>query len=226
VRPVVFAHTVLDPEDLAVPGAVSQSWRKAARCGAFLADRRIGTRCGAEDRTGDRAAPQAHARVAARPRRAWRAGRSIPSASFAYTGDEVFLPEILGLMTLTPTARRLRKELMRLDKPIGVAALLRGLLCGDVVFGFRLPILAYSIFVWGPCSWRSAGCVVNDYADRNFDGTSSARAIVAWREASSSRGGARWPRVFVIAFVLVLFTILAPSAVVRSDRAHTVIYPF
>jgi 4-hydroxybenzoate polyprenyltransferase len=62
------------------------------------------------------------------------------------------------------------EQLMRLDKPIGVLLLLWPTLWGlwFAARGFpETSILA--IFVAGTVLMRSAGCIVNDYADRDFD---------------------------------------------------------
>ena len=62
-------------------------------------------------------------------------------------------------------------ELARLDKPIGIYLLLWPTLWGlwfaaEGWPGFHLLF----VFVMGVVLMRSAGCVINDVADRNFDG--------------------------------------------------------
>lgn len=61
-------------------------------------------------------------------------------------------------------------RLMRLDKPIGALLLLWPTLWGLWVAakGFP-PIHVMVVFVFGVVLMRSAGCAVNDYADREFD---------------------------------------------------------
>lgn len=63
------------------------------------------------------------------------------------------------------------ERLMRLDKPIGILLLLWPTLWGlwAVSWG-QPPWLVTWIFVFGTVLMRSAGCVINDYADREFDG--------------------------------------------------------
>ena len=64
----------------------------------------------------------------------------------------------------------LYERLMRLDKPIGILLLLWPTLWGLWIASDGRPdgwILW--IFVLGTALMRSAGCVVNDYADRDFD---------------------------------------------------------
>ncbi len=62
-------------------------------------------------------------------------------------------------------------RLMRLDKPIGILLLLWPTLWGLWVAAEGFPPLhVLLIFVLGTVLMRSAGCVINDYADRDFDG--------------------------------------------------------
>jgi 4-hydroxybenzoate polyprenyltransferase len=62
------------------------------------------------------------------------------------------------------------KKLMRLDKPIGILLLLWPTLWGQWLASRGHPDwLILSIFVIGVVLMRSAGCVINDYADREFD---------------------------------------------------------
>lgn len=62
-------------------------------------------------------------------------------------------------------------RLMRLDRPIGILLLMWPTLWGLWVAADGAPP-AYVLFafVTGTVLMRSAGCVINDYADRNFDG--------------------------------------------------------
>ena len=64
----------------------------------------------------------------------------------------------------------LYEKLMRLDKPIGILLLLWPTLWALwLSSGGRPNLLLVWIFVLGTVLMRSAGCVINDYADRNFD---------------------------------------------------------
>ncbi len=61
-------------------------------------------------------------------------------------------------------------KLMRLDKPIGTLLLLWPTLWAQwLASGGRPDWLILAIFVVGVVLMRSAGCVINDYADREFD---------------------------------------------------------
>ena len=62
------------------------------------------------------------------------------------------------------------EKLVRLDKPIGILLLLWPTLWGLWIAGRGAPNLwALWLFVLGTVLMRSAGCAINDYADRNFD---------------------------------------------------------
>jgi len=62
-------------------------------------------------------------------------------------------------------------ELMRLDKPIGIWLLLWPTLWALWIAGAGKPSIAHVlIFTLGTVLMRSAGCVLNDLADRKFDG--------------------------------------------------------
>ncbi|HPR08185.1 MAG TPA: UbiA family prenyltransferase, partial [Denitromonas sp.] len=66
---------------------------------------------------------------------------------------------------------RIYERLMRLDKPIGILLLMWPTLWGVWFAGMGHPsAFIVWIFVLGTVLMRSAGCVINDYADRNFDG--------------------------------------------------------
>ena len=61
-------------------------------------------------------------------------------------------------------------KLMRLDRPIGILLLLWPTLWGVWIAGNGHPAWhIVLIFVLGTVLMRSAGCVINDYADRDFD---------------------------------------------------------
>lgn len=61
--------------------------------------------------------------------------------------------------------------LTRLDRPIGIGLLLWPTLWGLWLGANGLPSLHHLVvFVGGVVLMRSAGCVINDYADRNLDG--------------------------------------------------------
>jgi len=80
------------------------------------------------------------------------------------------------MTAMESAARRLRERidlyerLMRLDKPIGILLLLWPTLWALWLAAQGRPnSLVVWIFVLGTVLMRSAGCVINDVADRNFD---------------------------------------------------------
>lgn len=66
------------------------------------------------------------------------------------------------------------EKLMRLDKPVGIFLLLWPTLWGVVLayHGYTMPVGPWMLWVFtlGTILMRSAGCVINDYADRDIDG--------------------------------------------------------
>src|SRR5210317_533181 len=76
------------------------------------------------------------------------------------------------MTTSTSIQTRLRDyaSLMRLDKPIGIFLLLWPTLWALLIASGGNPDpKVLMIFVAGVILMRSAGCVINDYADRDFD---------------------------------------------------------
>ena len=64
----------------------------------------------------------------------------------------------------------LYEKLMRLDKPIGILLLLWPTLWAQWLASHGRPdMLILWIFIMGVVLMRSAGCVINDYADRDID---------------------------------------------------------
>ena len=83
------------------------------------------------------------------------------------------------------------KQIMRIDQPIGIFLLLWPTLWALMIAGQGRPDpMIVLIFVIGTFLMRSAGCVINDYADRNFDGHVArtrhrpfARGVISTQEA-------------------------------------------
>ncbi len=101
----------------------------------------------------------------------------------------------------------LYEKLMRLDRPIGILLLLWPTLWGLWIAAAGRPNwLILWIFVLGTVLMRSAGCIVNDYADRNFDPHVArtkerplAAGLVGTREALLLAAG-----LSLLAFLLIL----------------------
>ncbi|MDH5257475.1 MAG: 4-hydroxybenzoate octaprenyltransferase [Gammaproteobacteria bacterium] len=75
-------------------------------------------------------------------------------------------------ISLTPKQRLHEYALlMRIDKPIGILLLLWPTWWALWIAGEGSPdLLVFTVFTAGVFLMRSAGCVINDYADRNIDG--------------------------------------------------------
>jgi 4-hydroxybenzoate polyprenyltransferase len=121
------------------------------------------------------------------------------------------------------------EKLIRLDKPIGILLLLWPTLWALWIASKRMPNpwLVW-IFVLGTALMRSAGCALNDWADRDFD-----RQVKRTRERPLAAGRIRpWEALAVAAalslcaFALVL--LLNPFTIWLSVAALAiaVIYPF
>ena len=120
-------------------------------------------------------------------------------------------------------------QLIRFDKPIGTLLLLWPALWALWLAAQGMPdYTLLAIFLAGAFLARSAGCIINDLADRNLDGAvarTNARPLVTGtitvREAL-----ALFVALMLLAFILVLFTnrltvILSVGAVILASS-----YPF
>ncbi len=101
----------------------------------------------------------------------------------------------------------LYEKLMRLDKPIGILLLLWPTLWGLWLSAQGNPNwVVVWIFVLGTVLMRSAGCVINDYADRDFDRhveRTKERPLTAGR-VSTREALMLFAALSLCAFVLVL----------------------
>ena len=101
----------------------------------------------------------------------------------------------------------LYEKLMRLDKPIGILLLLWPTLWAIWIASAGHPgAVILWIFILGTILMRSAGCVINDYADRDFDPHVArtkdrplAAGLVSRKEALLLAGG-----LSLAAFMLIL----------------------
>lgn len=121
------------------------------------------------------------------------------------------------------------EKLMRLDKPIGILLLLWPTLWGLWFASGGLPLPdQLLIFFTGTVLMRSAGCVVNDYADRNFD-----PHVERTKDRPLAAGVIRPAEALVLAAVLLLLAFglvlfLNPLTIKLAFAAAViaVIYPF
>ncbi len=120
-------------------------------------------------------------------------------------------------------------QLMRLDRPIGIYLLLWPTLWALWVAAEGVPSWGnLLIFVSGVVLMRSAGCVINDYADRHFDGHVTrthqrplVRGRVSEREALGLFAG-----LLLLSLLLVLCTNLATLYLSFGALALAACYPF
>jgi len=97
---------------------------------------------------------------------------------------------------------------MRLDKPIGILLLLWPTLWALWIVGEGRPYwLLAGIFIMGTVLMRSAGCVINDVADRKFDGQVERTQLrpLATGEVSVKEALLLAAGLSLTAFVFVLF---------------------
>lgn len=138
---------------------------------------------------------------------------------------------MLRAVDLAAILRRLDayERLIRLDKPIGTLLLLWPTLWALwLAAQGRPPPQLVIVFVLGTLLMRSAGCAVNDYADRDFDPyvertrtrPLAAREIAPWEALAVAAGLA------LAAFALVLFLNRFAIALSFAGAAIAASYPF
>ncbi len=120
-------------------------------------------------------------------------------------------------------------QLMRLDRPVGTLLLLWPTLWALwlAAKGMPTPTLLL-IFCSGVFVMRAAGCVINDVADRNFDGhvqRTADRPLAAGR-TSALRALLLFAGLCLIAFLLVLGTNPLCIQLAFAGLALAVLYPF
>ncbi|PAA96011.1 4-hydroxybenzoate octaprenyltransferase [Serratia fonticola] len=97
-------------------------------------------------------------------------------------------------------------HLMRIDKPIGTLLLLWPTLWALWLAGGGIPSPSVLlVFVLGVFLMRAAGCVVNDYADRAFDGHVKR---TAGRPMPSGRVSEKEAKILFVSLVLVSFALV------------------
>lgn len=141
----------------------------------------------------------------------------------------VFLQWLQGRFPLAWERAPAFWRLTRMDRPIGIYLLLWPTLWCLWIAGAGSPSWKnVLIFVLGTVLMRAAGCCINDYADRNFDG-----AVKRTRERPLATGliSAREALLCcavlcLLAFVLVLFTNTLTIAMSVPALALALVYPF
>lgn len=98
-------------------------------------------------------------------------------------------------------------RLMRIDKPIGALLLLWPTLCALWLASRGTPDpLIFLVFFCGVFLMRSAGCVINDFADRNIDGhvERTSKRPLPNGEVSERESKILFAVLILISFILVL----------------------
>lgn len=120
-------------------------------------------------------------------------------------------------------------ELMRLDKPVGIYLLLWPTLWALWVAAQGIPDFSVlMIFTLGVIFMRSAGCVINDYADRKVDGhveRTQTRPLVTGA-ITSKQALILFFSLLAASFILVLFTNTLTIQLSFAGAALAAIYPF
>lgn len=132
--------------------------------------------------------------------------------------------------SLTPAARLYAyARLMRLDKPIGFFLLLWPVLWSLWLAAKGAPSLAnLVIFSLGALVMRSAGCVINDFADRKFDGAVSRTKLrpLVLGHVSSKEALGLFVGLCLLALVLVSLTNRLTLYLSVGALALATAYPF
>ncbi len=134
-----------------------------------------------------------------------------------------------GLLAELALQLSLYGKLMRLDRPIGIWLLLWPTLWALWISSHGRPDpWVFTVFVLGAVIMRSAGCVINDFADRNLDGR-----VQRTRDRPLAVGSVAPVEALVLFIALCM---IALGLVLTLDRltqllalgavALTVIYPF
>jgi len=121
------------------------------------------------------------------------------------------------------------ERLVRLDKPIGILLLLWPTLSALWIAAHGRPRLSLVlIFTMGTVLMRSAGCAVNDWADRRFDAyvARTAGRPLALGEIHGWEAIAVGAVLAFCAFLLVLATNKMTIQLSFAALAITVVYPF
>jgi 4-hydroxybenzoate polyprenyltransferase len=120
-------------------------------------------------------------------------------------------------------------RLMRFDRPIGILLLLWPTLWALWIAGSGRPAVKnVLIFVTGVVLMRAAGCIMNDFADRNFDPhveRTRTRPLAAG-ELTPRQALAAFCALMLLAFCLVLMTNALTIELAFVGAALAASYPF
>lgn len=130
---------------------------------------------------------------------------------------------------INPEKRHAYQLLMRMDKPIGTYLLMWPTLWALFIAADGIPPLDITlIFLAGVFLMRSAGCVINDFADRKIDGhvKRTQQRPLATGLVSSKEALALFVLLVSLAFILVLFLNWQTIALSVVALLLAAIYPF
>jgi len=120
-------------------------------------------------------------------------------------------------------------RLLRIDRPTGYWLLLWPTLWGLLAASHGQPSMKNAlIFITGVFLMRSAGCVINDFADRHFDPRverTKQRPVAAGRVAPGA-ALMGFAGLLLVALLLVLQTTPLVVALAFAGAALAIIYPF
>ncbi len=120
-------------------------------------------------------------------------------------------------------------QLMRLDRPIGTLLLLWPTYWALWLAADGMPSLKnFLIFTLGVFVMRAAGCVINDYADRHFDGhvKRTRERPFASGKVTEKEALALFATLVAFAFILVLFTNQLTILMSVGGLILAALYPF
>ncbi len=119
--------------------------------------------------------------------------------------------------------------LMRLDRPVGMLLLLWPTLAAlCMAAGAMPPLSLLLIFTLGTFAMRSAGCVINDYADRHVDGHVKRTRQRPLATGAIPPNHALWlfAGLVAIAGLLVLFLNRETQLLAIAGLSLAILYPF
>lgn len=121
------------------------------------------------------------------------------------------------------------RQLMRLDKPIGIYLLLWPTWWALWLAAEGVPPWSlWLVFTLGVVLMRSAGCVINDYADRNFDGAVARTRLrpLAAGKVSPAEALQLFALLLLLAASLLLFLNWQTALLSLGALALASLYPF
>ncbi|WP_371196067.1 4-hydroxybenzoate octaprenyltransferase [Glaciecola sp. SC05] len=133
------------------------------------------------------------------------------------------------MIALSWQNRRAYWQLMRADKPIGIYLLMWPTVWALLLSANGLPDWHITIvFLAGVVLMRSAGCVINDYADRHVDGavTRTQQRPLASGEATEQEAKQLFAVLIILAFLLVLTLNWQTIALSVVALLLAAVYPF